>query len=94
MEAAVMNDSLLVDKTAASICMRQHYGINLIAVTGHDSKNPEHLSQISFQPGDVLLLQSSSDHLPGILELLVVCLLVIFILAHSWNGCWHLDGFG
>ena len=70
MEAAVMNDSLLVDKTAASICMRQHYGINLIAVAGHDAKNPKRLSQISFRPGDVLLLQSSPDHPPGILELL------------------------
>ncbi len=56
MDASVMNDSLLMGKTAASICMRQHYGINLIAVAGRDVKNPKPLSQISFRPGDVLLL--------------------------------------
>lgn len=70
MEAVVMNDSILVGKTAESIYMRQHYGINLIAVAGHDFKDLKRLSQISFRPGDVLLLQSSSDALPGIMELL------------------------
>ena len=70
MEAAVMNDSLLVGKTAGTICMRQKYGINLIAVAGQDYKNLKRLSQVSFRPGDVLLLQSSSEALPGIMELL------------------------
>ncbi len=70
MEAVVMNDSSLVGKTGGSLCMRQRYGINLIALARQDAKNLKHLSQISFLPGDVLLLQGPPEALPGILELL------------------------
>lgn len=70
MEVVVMNSSLLAGKSANSICMRRHYGVNLIAVAGHDSKSLKRLSQIIFHPGDVLLLQGSADSLPGIVELL------------------------
>jgi len=50
--------------------MRGHYGVNLIAVAGRDSKSLKRLSRIIFHPGDVLLLQGSADSLPGIAELL------------------------
>lgn len=70
MEVVVMNNSLLAGKSANSICMRRHYGVNLIAVAGHDSKSLKRLSRIIFHPGDVLLLQGSADSLPGIVELL------------------------
>lgn len=70
MEAVVMNNSLLVGKSASSIYLRRLYGINLIAVAGHDVRKLKRLSQILLHPGDVLLLQGSQDSLKGILRLL------------------------
>lgn len=70
MEAVVLNNSLLAGKTASSIYMRRNYGINLIAVAGRDVKNLKRLNQIILHPGDVLLLQGSTDSLKGILKLL------------------------
>ena len=69
-EVVVMNNSLLAGRSASSISMRGHYGVNLIAVAGRDSKSLKRLSRIIFHPGDVLLLQGSADSLPGIAELL------------------------
>ncbi|MFZ3145981.1 SLC13 family permease [Methanothrix sp.] len=69
-EVVVMNNSLLAGRSASSISMRGHYGVNLIAAAGRDSKSPKRLSRIIFHPGDVLLLQGSADSLSGIAELL------------------------
>ncbi len=70
MEVVVMNKSLLAGRSASGISLRGRYGVNLIALAGHDSKSLKRLSQITFHPGDVLLIQSSADSLPGIAELL------------------------
>jgi di/tricarboxylate transporter len=56
-EAIVMADSALISRTAASLRMRDRYGINLLAVARRDQKLHRRLDHVIFKTGDVLLLQ-------------------------------------
>jgi len=70
MEAVVLNNSILVGRSASCVSLHKEYGINLIAVAGRDAKNFKRLGQIVLHPGDVLLLQSSKESFAGIMKLL------------------------
>ncbi|MEX0988505.1 MAG: SLC13 family permease [Bacteroidales bacterium] len=61
-EAIVMSDSSLLGNTAASLRMRSHFGINLLAVARRERKIRHRLDHVVFQVGDVLLLQGR-EHL-------------------------------
>jgi len=56
-EAIVMADSSLINRTAASLRMRDRYGVNLLAVARRDQKLHRRMDHVIFQSGDVLLLQ-------------------------------------
>lgn len=60
-EAIVMTDSSLIDRTAASLRMRDRYGINLLAVARRDQRLHRRIDHVVFQTGDVLLLQGQEN---------------------------------
>lgn len=63
MEAVVMADSPIIQRTAASIRMRSRYGINLLAVARKSERIRRRLDRVVFRNGDVLLLQGYEDNL-------------------------------
>ncbi|MFO7865271.1 MAG: SLC13 family permease [Candidatus Aminicenantes bacterium] len=56
-EVIVMTDSPLIGNTASGMKMRSRFGVNLLAVARRGKKIRKRLDHISFQAGDVLLLQ-------------------------------------
>jgi len=60
-EAVVMADSSLIKRTASSLCMRDRYGINLLAVARRDKKIHRRMDHVIFETGDVLLLQGQES---------------------------------
>ena len=67
-EAVVANDSPMVGETARSLSLARRYDMNLIAVARRGEVLVERLSEIAFQPGDVLLMQGPSGTIPEVLE--------------------------
>ena len=67
-EAVVTRDSLMVGETARSLSLARRYDMNLIAVARRGEVLVERLSEIAFQPGDVLLMQGPSGTIPEVLE--------------------------
>lgn len=61
-EAVVLADSVLIDRTTASIKMRSRYGVNLLAVARRGFQIQRRLDHVIFRAGDVLLLQGR-EHL-------------------------------
>lgn len=59
-EAVVMENSPLIDETAAGLRMRSRYGINLLAIARRDKKIRQRIDNVKFRTGDVLLLQGRS----------------------------------
>jgi len=67
-EAVVATDSPMLGETARSLSLAQRYDMNLIAVARRGEVLAERLSEIAFQPGDVLLMQGPSGTIPEVLE--------------------------
>jgi di/tricarboxylate transporter len=61
MEAIVAPDSIMRNRTARSLNLRWRYGINLLAVARSGERVAERLGRIRFRPGDILLLQGSTE---------------------------------
>ena len=60
-EAIVGSVSTLRGRTPAKLQLRTRHGINLLAVARQGRKVRRRLSDVSFQPGDVLLLQGPEE---------------------------------
>ena len=57
MEIVVMPTSGIIGRSARSLKLRSHYGINLLAVSRQGSRTVARLRTLQFRPSDVLLLQ-------------------------------------
>jgi len=62
-EAVVTPDAHIAGRTPASLRLRRHFGVNLLAVARQGRSLHEGLHQLRFQPGDVLLLEGDADRL-------------------------------
>ncbi|SNR98731.1 Di- and tricarboxylate transporter [Belliella buryatensis] len=60
-EAVVMADAPISNQTAASLSMRNRFGVNLLAVSRQDKKIKKRLDHVKFKVGDVLLLQGNAE---------------------------------
>lgn len=69
-EAVVMPNSPIVNQTPRSLNLRWRHGVNLLAVARQGTRVRARLSQIRFQAGDVLLLQTHTDTLGDVLSAL------------------------
>lgn len=67
-EVVVMAGSPLLERTAASIRMRNRYGVNLLALSRKDTQIRKRLDRINFQVGDVLLLQGDEGKISDTLS--------------------------
>lgn len=64
LEVVVMNDSLLIGRTAKDLNLSHQYGIRLLAKTVSDKLSKQRINQQKIQSGDVLLLQGNPLTLP------------------------------
>lgn len=71
-EAVIMNNSPLIDKTARSLRLRYRYGVNLVAVSRQGKMMRERLNNIRLKSGDILLLQGRTETLGEILPILKI----------------------
>ncbi len=62
-EAVVTPDAHIAGRTPASLALRRHYGVNLLAVARQGRSLHEGLRGLRFQPGDVLLLEGDAERL-------------------------------
>jgi len=62
-EAVVTSDSRLVGRNAASIRLRDVWGVNLVGLSRHGTVRRQSLAQLRIEPGDVLLLQGREETL-------------------------------
>ena len=60
-EAVVMADAPISNQTAASLSMRNRFGVNLLAVSRQEKKIRKRLDHVKFKVGDVLLLQGNAE---------------------------------
>jgi len=67
MEAVVMTGSPIERRTARSLNLRYHYGVNLLAVSRQGTRMQARLGEIRFRAGDVLLLQGRTQTLQQVL---------------------------
>ena len=63
-EAVVKPTADIVGRTPASLTLRKRYGVNLLAVARQGRSLHEGLRSLTFEPGDVLLLEGDSERLP------------------------------
>jgi di/tricarboxylate transporter len=68
MEAVIPPDSPLPGKTAASLYMRNNYGVNLLAIARRGRRLKGPLGRTQFIIGDILLLQGSDKSLQEALK--------------------------
>ncbi|MCW5753150.1 MAG: SLC13 family permease [Phycisphaeraceae bacterium] len=62
-EAVVMPDARIVGASAASLRLRNRFGINLLGIAREGSRLGTRLADTRFKPGDVLLVQGSRSEL-------------------------------
>jgi di/tricarboxylate transporter len=62
-EWAVMANSLLIGRSAASVRFRARFGVNLLAISRRGRQSVRRLRSTAIQAGDVLLLQGAADAL-------------------------------
>jgi di/tricarboxylate transporter len=67
-EAVVMPNSMMIGATARSLNLRRNYGVNLLAISRQGARLKARLDRITFQMGDVLLLQGPQSMLKEILS--------------------------
>lgn len=60
-ELAILPDSPLVGRSASSIQLRTHYGINLLALSRHGELSIKRLRTARLEAGDLLLMQGSPE---------------------------------
>lgn len=56
-EAVVMNDSVILGRTASGLHMRSRFAVNLLAISRQDQQIRRRIDHVAFRVGDVLLLQ-------------------------------------
>jgi di/tricarboxylate transporter len=69
-EAVVMPNSMMIGGTAHSLNLRRNYGVNLLAISRQGARLRARLDRVTFQMGDVLLLQGPESMLKEILATL------------------------
>ncbi|WP_291789167.1 SLC13 family permease [Cecembia sp.] len=67
-EAVVMGNSKIVGRTASSMNLSYRYGMNLLAISRRNQKIRKRIDQVSFQEGDVLLVQGENDKIDEALD--------------------------
>ena len=75
-EAVVQQDSILIGRSAQRMRLQQEYGVNLLAIGRKGARITEKLRDVTFRPGDVLVLQAGEKALPSALPTLGVLPLV------------------
>ncbi|MFZ6665506.1 SLC13 family permease [Peijinzhouia sedimentorum] len=70
LEAIIQNHSTLVGETASSMRLRSRYEINLLALARQNQTLRKRIDKVTFQSGDVLLIQGREDDISAKLELL------------------------
>ncbi|MFC2188845.1 SLC13 family permease [Fulvivirgaceae bacterium LMO-SS25] len=70
LEAIIQNHSTLVGETASSMRLRSRYEINLLALARQNQTLRKRIDKVTFQSGDVLLIQGHEDDISAKLELL------------------------
>jgi di/tricarboxylate transporter len=63
-EAVVTDDSLLIDRTATGLHLRQRFDVNLLAVSRAGKRLGARLHRLRFRSGDVVVLQGWEQDLP------------------------------
>lgn len=63
-EAVVTPGSPLVGRSEEELRLREHYGVNLVAISRRGQGITTHLRHATFEPGDVLVLQGSVEVMP------------------------------
>jgi di/tricarboxylate transporter len=71
-EAVVRARSILVGSTAVEVGLRDRHGVNLLAVSRAGARLTSLLRDVRFEPGDVILIQCRTDHLPDALASLTL----------------------
>ena len=66
-EAVVTDGSLLIDRTATGLHLRQRFDVNLLAVSRAGERLGARLHRLRFKSGDVVALQGWEQDLPAIL---------------------------
>ncbi|HEV2675815.1 MAG TPA: SLC13 family permease [Aliidongia sp.] len=66
-EAVVTDGSLLIDRTATGLHLRQRFDVNLLAVSRAGERLGARLHRLRFRAGDVVALQGWEQDLPAIL---------------------------
>lgn len=62
-EAVVRNDSMMIRRTVSQLRLLNQHGLHLVAVSRDGARLKQRLRDVSFQPGDVLLLQGDENGL-------------------------------
>ena len=91
-EAVVTDGSLLVDRTASALHLRQRFDVNLLAVSRAGEQVGERLHRLRFRAGDVVALQGWEQDLPATLAELG-CLPLAdrrLMLGRKRTGLWSL----
>jgi di/tricarboxylate transporter len=66
-EAVVMPNSMMIGGTAYSLNLRRNFGVNLLAISRQGARLRSRLDRVTFQMGDVLLLQGPESMMKEIL---------------------------
>jgi di/tricarboxylate transporter len=70
LEAVVMPDSMIEERTARTLRLRWRYGVNVLGVARQGMRIQERLGSIQFKAGDVLLLEGQTDTVQAALPVL------------------------
>ena len=70
LEAIIQNHSTLVGETASSMRLRSRYEINLLALARQNQTLRKRIDKVTFQSGDVLLIQGREEDMSAKMELL------------------------
>jgi di/tricarboxylate transporter len=70
LEVVVMTNSMLENRSAFSLNLRQRYGVNLLAISRQGQRLHSRLDRILVKPGDVLLLQGNPQSLQETIRVL------------------------
>lgn len=69
-EAVIAAGSDLIGRSAASLHLRERYGVNVLAIGRHGKLRSTRLQNARFRLGDAIVLQGHTSHLPDILAAL------------------------
>jgi di/tricarboxylate transporter len=69
-EAVVVADSALIGRSAAALHLREHYGVNVLAIARRGRRETARLRRVNFRLGDVIVFQGHQDRIFGALAAL------------------------